>query len=166
MRNRAQAAPDAVRNPSLRNEPRLGTVQAIRQIVARHGIRGLYTGFGLHALRDSIGTGLYFSIYETVKQVVVRQLGESQSPFGPPAIAGAICSTLPWFCVCTTIFQLYIKHLKLTHSRPIPSIPAKPAPKASSLVRHRRSPQPPRQWPGPACIKDFLLLSFAPESTT
>ncbi|KAJ5149393.1 mitochondrial carrier domain-containing protein [Penicillium atrosanguineum] len=98
MQNRAQAAPDAVRNPSLRNEPRLSTVQAIRQIVARHGIRGLYTGFGLHALRDSIGTGLYFSIYETVKQVVVRQLGESQSPFGPPAIAGAICSTLPWFC--------------------------------------------------------------------
>jgi hypothetical protein len=98
MQNRAQAAPDAIRNLSLRNEPRLGTFQAIRQIVARHGIRGLYTGFGLHALRDSIGTGLYFSIYETVKQVVVRQLGETQSPFGPPAIAGAICSTLPWFC--------------------------------------------------------------------
>ncbi|KAJ5665670.1 Mitochondrial carrier protein [Penicillium maclennaniae] len=98
MQNRAQAAPDAVRNPSLRNEPRLSTVQAIRQIVARHGFRGLYTGFGLHALRDSIGTGLYFSIYETIKQVVVRQLGESQSPFGPPAVAGAICSTLPWFC--------------------------------------------------------------------
>lgn len=108
MQNRAQASPDAIRNPSLRNEPRLSTLQAIRQIVVRHGIRGLYTGFGLHALRDSIGTGLYFSIYETVKQVVVRQLGESQSPFGPPAIAGAICSTLPWFCVCNSNLQPHI----------------------------------------------------------
>ncbi|KAJ5191117.1 Mitochondrial carrier protein [Penicillium cinerascens] len=98
MQNRAQAAPGAVRNPALRNMPRLSTVQAIRQIISRHGFRGLYTGFGLHCVRDTIGSGLYFSIYETVKQVVVRQLGESQSPFGPPAIAGAICSTLPWFC--------------------------------------------------------------------
>lgn len=105
MQNRAQAAPGAVRNLALRNEPRLSTIQAIRQIVSRHGFRGLYTGFGLHCMRDTIGSGLYFSIYETVKQVVVRQLGESQSPFGPPAIAGAICSTLPWFCVWNPIIQ-------------------------------------------------------------
>ncbi|KAJ5949689.1 mitochondrial carrier [Penicillium verhagenii] len=96
--NRAQAAPDAARNPDLRRKPRLGTVQAIRQIVKRHGFRGLYTGFRLHVLRDTVGSGLYFSVYETVKQVAAKELGDNKSPFGAPMIAGAICSTVPWVC--------------------------------------------------------------------
>lgn len=100
--HRAQASPDAVRDPSLRNKPRLGTIEAIRQIVRRYGFRGLYTGFHLHAMRDTIGSGLYFSVYETVKQVAAKELGPDKSPFGGPMIAGAICSTVPWFCVSTS----------------------------------------------------------------
>ncbi|KAI9923996.1 hypothetical protein MW887_007454 [Aspergillus wentii] len=96
--NRAQASPDAVRDPSLRRKPRLGTIEAIKQIVQRYGLRGLYTGFHLHALRDTIGSGLYFGVYESVKQVAARELGADKSPFGAPMIAGAICSTVPWFC--------------------------------------------------------------------
>ncbi|KAL4957873.1 mitochondrial carrier [Aspergillus filifer] len=96
--NRAQASPDAVRDPSLRNKPRLGTIEAIRQIIKRYGFRGLYTGFTLHAMRDTLGSGLYFAVYETVKQVAARELGPDKSPFGAPMIAGAICSTVPWFC--------------------------------------------------------------------
>lgn len=93
------AAPDAARDPSLRRKPRLGTIQAIKQIVKRHGFRGLYTGFGLHAMRDTVGSALYFSVYETVKQVAAKELGSDKTPFGAPMIAGAICSTVPWFCV-------------------------------------------------------------------
>ncbi|KAJ5231480.1 mitochondrial carrier [Penicillium citrinum] len=96
--NRAMAAPDAARDPSLRRKPRLGTIQAIKQIVKRHGFRGLYTGFGLHAMRDTVGSALYFSVYETVKQVAAKELGSDKTPFGAPMIAGAICSTVPWFC--------------------------------------------------------------------
>lgn len=96
--NRAQAAPDAIGDPSLRSKPRLGTIEAIRQIVQRYGFRGLYTGFHLHALRDTLGSGLYFGVYETVKQLAARELGPDKSPFGGPMIAGAICSTVPWFC--------------------------------------------------------------------
>ncbi|OJJ44784.1 hypothetical protein ASPZODRAFT_738941 [Penicilliopsis zonata CBS 506.65] len=96
--NRAQASPDAVADPSLRHKPRLGTIEAIQQIVRRHGVRGLYTGFGLHALRDTIGSGLYFSVYETVKQLAANEMGQDKSPFGGPMIAGALCSTVPWFC--------------------------------------------------------------------
>ncbi|KAJ5176385.1 mitochondrial carrier [Penicillium canariense] len=96
--NRAQAAPDAARDPSLRSKPRLGTIEAIQQIVKRHGFRGLYTGFRLHAMRDTVGSALYFSVYETVKQVAAKELGSDKSPFGAPMIAGAICSTVPWFC--------------------------------------------------------------------
>ena len=97
--NRAQAAPDAARDPSLRNKPRLGTIEAIQQIVKRHGFRGLYTAFGIHALRDTLGSGLYFTTYETVKQMAAKELGKDSSPFGAPMIAGALCSTVPWFCV-------------------------------------------------------------------
>ncbi|RAK72102.1 putative mitochondrial carrier protein [Aspergillus fijiensis CBS 313.89] len=96
--NRAQAAPDAVNDPSLRKKPRLGTVEAIKQIIQRYGIRGLYTGFHLHAMRDTLGSGLYFTVYETVKQLAAKELGPDKSPFGAPMIAGAICSTVPWFC--------------------------------------------------------------------
>lgn len=104
--NRAQAAPDAVGDPSLRSKPRLGTIEAIRQIVQRYGFRGLYTGFHLHALRDTLGSGLYFGVYETVKQLASKELGPDKSPFGGPMIAGAICSTVPWFCVSLGIVDL------------------------------------------------------------
>lgn len=99
--NRAQASPDAVRDPALRRKPRLGTFEAIGQIVRRHGFRGLYTGFRLHMIRDTIGSGLYFSVYETVKQMAAKELGPDRGPLGP-MIAGAICSTVPWFAVRNT----------------------------------------------------------------
>lgn len=108
--NRAMAAPDAARDPSLRHKPRLGTVEAIRQIVKRHGVRGLYTGFRLHAMRDTLGTGVYFSVYETAKQVAAKELGGDTTPFGAPMIAGAICSTVPWFCVCDSHPTPFIIH--------------------------------------------------------
>lgn len=77
----------------------MGTFDAIKQIVRRHGVRGLYVGFQLHMIRDTIGTGLYFGIYETVKQLAANQIGGDKSFGGGPMIAGAICSTVPWFCV-------------------------------------------------------------------
>ncbi|KAJ5907915.1 mitochondrial carrier domain-containing protein [Penicillium taxi] len=98
VHNRSQAAPGAAADLSLRRKPRLGTVEAIREIIKRYGVRGLYTGFRLHALRDTVGSGLYFSVYETVKQIAAKELGKDTSPFGAPMIAGAICSTVPWFC--------------------------------------------------------------------
>lgn len=96
--NRAQASPNAARDPSLRSKGRLNTIEAVRQIVRRYGFRGLYTGFYLHALRDTVGSGLYFGVYETVKQMAAKELGPDTSPFGGPMIAGAICSTVPWLC--------------------------------------------------------------------
>lgn len=97
--HRHQAEPDAIRDPKLRNARRLGTFQAFKQITQRHGLLGLYTGYHLHALRDTIGTGLYFGIYETVKQIITKELGKQQSPFGAPMVAGALCGTIPWILV-------------------------------------------------------------------
>lgn len=101
------ASPDAVRDPSLRHKPRLNTIDAVRRIIQRYGFRGLYTGFHLHALRDSVGSALYFGVYETVKQATARKLGPDASPFGGAMIAGAVCSTVPWFCVSITLQLLY-----------------------------------------------------------
>ncbi|CAK38532.1 uncharacterized protein An04g00750 [Aspergillus niger] len=95
MSHRSQASSNAPNDPSLRNMPRLSTTEAFRQIYKRYGFRGLYTGFHLHALRDTVGTGLYFGVYETVKQIAEKEMGKGT---GAPAIAGAICSTMPWFC--------------------------------------------------------------------
>jgi hypothetical protein len=97
MSYRSQASPDAIQDPRVRSLPRLGTIQAFRKIISRHGFRGLYTGYHLHAIRDTIGTGLYFGIYETVKQIIAKEMGKpAQTPFGPPMVAGALCGTIPW----------------------------------------------------------------------
>lgn len=45
----------------------LSTGQTIRQIVRHEGVRGLYSGFKYHFLRDSLSSGIYFSVYETLK---------------------------------------------------------------------------------------------------
>jgi hypothetical protein len=101
MANRSQASASGVKDPTLRNMPRIGTIEAIKQIISRHGFRGLYTGYHLHAIRDTIGTGLYFGIYETAKQTIAAFSGreQNQSPFGPPMAAGALSGTIPWICV-------------------------------------------------------------------
>lgn len=99
MAHRARASLDAVNDSSLRNVPRIGTIEAFKQIIQRHGIRGLYTGFHLHAMRDTIGTGLYFGVYETAKQLISMYSGSQPSPFGASMVAGALSGSIPWLCV-------------------------------------------------------------------
>ncbi|KAK2748741.1 hypothetical protein FQN57_000322 [Myotisia sp. PD_48] len=99
MGNRQASPTNTISSQSrVQSVARLTTSQAIRQIISRHGFRGLYTGMGLHVTRDTIGTGLYFAIYETSKQLVSTYLGDHHSPFGPPLIAGALSGVIPWVC--------------------------------------------------------------------
>ncbi|KAI1935394.1 hypothetical protein LOZ58_005014 [Ophidiomyces ophidiicola] len=98
MANRAQASGTVIESSSLRGVKRLTTTEAIKQIISRHGIGGLYTGVRLHALRDTIGTGIYFAIYETTKQLISTYQGDKGSPFGASMAAGALCGVVPWIC--------------------------------------------------------------------
>ena len=75
----------------------MGTSQATKQVIQRHGIMGLYTGFQYHLMRDTVGSAIYFGVYEAVKQSMTSYWGisEANSP-GPVALAGAVCGLVSW----------------------------------------------------------------------
>ncbi|MCJ1458872.1 hypothetical protein MMC28_009246 [Mycoblastus sanguinarius] len=77
-----------------------GTFKTAKNIVAHRGFAGLYSGFGLHLLRDSIGTTIYFTTYESTKQLLVKFQG-SDSPTSPlsVAMAGGFCGLASWVCI-------------------------------------------------------------------
>ncbi|CAI0645120.1 unnamed protein product [Colletotrichum noveboracense] len=53
-----------------------GTFKTMSNIIRHRGALGLYTGFNLHLLRDTLGTAIYFMVYESGKQLgTTRGLG-------------------------------------------------------------------------------------------
>jgi Mitochondrial carrier protein len=73
---------------------------ACKQIVQRRGILGLYTGFQLHLLRDVIGSGIYFGVYESTKQTMTAYTGaEKPNTMTAIAISGWICGIFSWVVV-------------------------------------------------------------------
>jgi len=74
-----------------------GTLKTAMNIVKHRGIGGLYSGFSLHLLRDTLGTAIYFGTYESVKQVLLTYQGEKTTT-SPLAVAGAggLCGVVSW----------------------------------------------------------------------
>ncbi|KIW72932.1 hypothetical protein PV04_01091 [Phialophora macrospora] len=80
-----------------KNSGRVSSWQSMRRIVARQGPLGLWTGFRLHVIRDTIGSGIYFGIYETTKQSLNSYYGaEKANSAGAIAVAGALCGIGAW----------------------------------------------------------------------
>ncbi|KAF9520515.1 hypothetical protein BS47DRAFT_638387 [Hydnum rufescens UP504] len=74
------------------------TLDAVADIVRRSGVTGLYTGFRLHFVRDTLGTGLYFAEYEAFRHVLGRRPSGVQGP-QPSWLPFHIPeSTLPFLC--------------------------------------------------------------------
>ncbi|WVR09344.1 hypothetical protein IAU60_006410 [Kwoniella sp. DSM 27419] len=48
------------------------TLQAVRLIVSSAGYKGLYTGWRLHFVRDTLGTALYFAEYDVMRYYLGR----------------------------------------------------------------------------------------------
>ncbi|CAN9439495.1 unnamed protein product [Alternaria alternata] len=69
----------------------LGTWKTAQNLVKHRGWTGLYSGFHLHLLRDSIGTGIYFVTYESVKQVLANARGTSPTHPLAVVVAGGLC---------------------------------------------------------------------------
>jgi hypothetical protein len=79
---------------------RISSYDAVKQIVQRHGVLGLWTGSRLHLARDTIGTGVYFGVYESTKMTITTYRGASQANTGAAiAIAGCLCGILSWCLV-------------------------------------------------------------------
>jgi solute carrier family 25 carnitine/acylcarnitine transporter 20/29 len=49
-----------------------GTWAGVKDIYARYGLKGLWTGFQLHTVRDTLGTSLYFAEYDTIRWLLGR----------------------------------------------------------------------------------------------
>ncbi|KAJ7709795.1 mitochondrial carrier domain-containing protein [Mycena rosella] len=82
-----------------------GTVAAVKEIFKANGIRGLYTGFRLHFLRDTLGTGLYFLEYDGMRHLLGRQRNGEQGatpswlPIHPslvPFVCGSLSGVTSW----------------------------------------------------------------------
>ncbi|KAL9119520.1 MAG: hypothetical protein Q9187_003925, partial [Circinaria calcarea] len=87
-------------DPVKRSYQQKGALKTAQNIVLHRGVSGLYSGFHLHLLRDTIGTGIYFMTYESGKQLLVKFQG-SDSPTSPlsVAMAGGLCGVVSWACI-------------------------------------------------------------------
>ncbi|KAI7889260.1 ribonuclease H-like domain-containing protein [Mucor mucedo] len=70
-----------------------------KDIFRKKGLTGLYSGFSLHLVRDTVGTAVYFGGYETTKYVLS---GGDKASKGSPLtqfLAGGICGIMCWLVV-------------------------------------------------------------------
>ncbi|KAL2355715.1 mitochondrial carrier domain-containing protein [Cryomyces antarcticus] len=89
------AADDAIR----RSYQEKGTWGTARALVRNRGIAGLYSGFHLHVLRDTIGTAIYFMTYESAKQTLANARGNSPTSPAAVVVAGGLCGLVSWACI-------------------------------------------------------------------
>ena len=70
-----------------------------RRLVRERGVMGLYAGYRLHLLRDTIGTSIYFVTYESAKQLMANARGKSPTSPYAVVVAGGLCGIVSWACV-------------------------------------------------------------------
>lgn len=82
-----------------------GTLDAVRDIFRTNGMKGLYTGFPLHFVRDTTGTALYFLEYDGMRHILGRnragEQGETPAwlPIHPslvPFVCGSLSGVTSW----------------------------------------------------------------------
>ncbi|KAJ3483551.1 hypothetical protein NLG97_g7280 [Lecanicillium saksenae] len=66
-----------------------GTLRTMATIVKHRGVLGLYT------VRDTVGTGIYFMVYESGKQLGTTFAGDSSNKLAVVA-AGGLCGLVSW----------------------------------------------------------------------
>ncbi|KAJ7940527.1 mitochondrial carrier domain-containing protein [Mycena leptocephala] len=73
-----------------------GTVAAVKEIFKTNGITGLYTGFRLHFMRDTLGTALYFFEYDGMRHLLGRDRNGEQG--ATPSWLPIPASLVPFVC--------------------------------------------------------------------
>ncbi|KAJ7285727.1 mitochondrial carrier domain-containing protein [Mycena rebaudengoi] len=81
------------------------TLDAVKEIFRANGVTGLYTGFRLHFLRDTLGTSLYFLEYDGMRHLLGRDRSGEQGatpswlPIHPslvPFVCGSLSGVTSW----------------------------------------------------------------------
>ncbi|AEO61651.1 hypothetical protein MYCTH_2312027 [Thermothelomyces thermophilus ATCC 42464] len=74
-----------------------GTLKTLGNIIKHRGFGGLYTGFRLHLMRDTLGTATYFMTYESSKQLLTTFGGDGthSNPL-VVVVAGGLCGIVSW----------------------------------------------------------------------
>ncbi|OLN95369.1 putative mitochondrial carrier C29A3.11c [Colletotrichum chlorophyti] len=74
-----------------------GTFKTMSNIVRHRGALGLYTGFNLHLLRDTLGTAIYFMVYESGKQLGTTFGGDHPTTNKlAVVVSGGLCGIVSW----------------------------------------------------------------------
>lgn len=90
-------------NASPMTDVKSGSWNTARRLVRDRGFQGLYSGYRLHLLRDTIGTAIYFTTYESAKQLMANARGRSPTSPYAVVVAGGLCGIVSWACVSTSI---------------------------------------------------------------
>lgn len=87
-------------DPLNKRTNRLNTIGAAQNIIRNRGVKTLFTGLRLHLVRDTIGSGVFFGVYESCKQALGSYYGDEihNNPWAIP-VAGIICSVSSWMVV-------------------------------------------------------------------
>ncbi|RKP31735.1 integral membrane ornithine transporter of mitochondria [Metschnikowia bicuspidata] len=77
------------------------TAETLKVITKHLGYKGLYSGYRYHALRDSVGSGVYFSVYESFKWASNAVLNGDPTKSSPVSIlaAGGISGATSWIVI-------------------------------------------------------------------
>ncbi|KAF9870128.1 mitochondrial carrier protein [Colletotrichum karsti] len=79
-----------------------GTFKTMSNIIRHRGALGLYTGFNLHLLRDTLGTAIYFMVYESGKQLGTTFGGDHPTTNKlAVVVSGGLCGIVSWAMICT-----------------------------------------------------------------
>lgn len=84
-------------NANANAKPR-STFQVAKTIIKRNGLLSLYSGFRYHIFRDSLGSGMYFAIYDGIKVGISSLLDSKQHP-ASIAVAGGLAGTISWLFI-------------------------------------------------------------------
>jgi len=77
-----------------------GTFSGASLIWRENGLRGLYFGYSLHTLRDTLGTSFYFMLYDSTRYLLADPRYGSYIPTTlAPFLCGSTCGILSWFLV-------------------------------------------------------------------
>ncbi|KAI9731683.1 MAG: hypothetical protein M1834_004472 [Cirrosporium novae-zelandiae] len=121
----------AVENRHLNGKPppRMATSATLKEIVRQHGYGGLYSGLRLHLVRDTIGTAIYFGVYESAKHGLTAFWEMKSAVEGVPvSIAGCLSGMISWsvtYALDTTKTRTQSKLLGKTKAAEVARIGAK-----------------------------------------